>query len=95
SDADLSTGLSAKAIHAVAHAKEPRVAFGNLKTVLARFPELQVDSEGRGLILAYDSSDEKISVVDKQLLLYRKFATVRWPWEELIEEVSQGEFAFS
>src|SRR5208337_2281531 len=35
--------------------------------------------------LAYDSQGEKVSVVDKQLLLYRKFATVKWPWEDLIE----------
>lgn len=45
-------------------------------------------------MLAYDPQDEKISVVDKQLLLYRKFATVKWPWEDLIEEVSKEQAAF-
>lgn len=93
-DEDLTSGLSAKAIHAVAHARQPRIQLGNLKAVLARFPELQVDSDGRGLVLAYDQQDEKISVVDKQLLLYRKFATVKWPWEGLIEEVSREQLAF-
>lgn len=87
----LTNGLSAKAIHAIAHERQPRVQFGNLKTVLARFPELQVDEGGRGLVIAYDSLDEKVSVVDKQLLLYRKFATTKWPWEEMIEEVATKE----
>lgn len=39
-DAELTTGLSARAIHAIAHAKQPRIQLGNLKAVLARFPEL-------------------------------------------------------
>jgi hypothetical protein len=93
-DTELASGLSARSIHAAAHARQPRIQLGNLKAVLARFPELQVDSDGRGLVLAYDQQDEKISVVDKQLLLYRKFATVKWPWEELIAEVSNQQTAF-
>ena len=93
-DAELASGLSARSIHAAAHARQPRIQLGNLKAVLARFPELQVDSDGRGLVLAYDQQDEKISVVDKQLLLYRKFATVKWPWEDLIAEVSNQQTAF-
>lgn len=93
-DTELASGLSARSIHASAHARQPRIQLGNLKAVLARFPELQVDSDGRGLVLAYDQQDEKISVVDKQLLLYRKFATVKWPWEDLIAEVSNQQSAF-
>lgn len=93
-DAALEVGLSAREIYTVAHNRQPRIQLGNLKGVLARFPELQVDSDGRGLVLAYDPQDEKVCVVDKQLLLYRKFATVKWPWEDLIEEVSKDQAAF-
>ncbi|ASC66543.1 Uncharacterised protein [Achromobacter denitrificans] len=93
-DEQLSQGLSARVIYAAAHARQPRIQMGNLKAVLSRFPELQVDSDGRGLVLAYDPQDEKITVVDRQLLLYRQFATVRWPWEDLIDEVSQHQHAF-
>jgi len=93
-DDDLSAGLSARAIYDVAHARQPRVQFGNLKTVLSNFPSLQVDNDGRGLVLAYDTQNEKMNVVDKQLLLYRRFATIKWPWEDLIEEVSSGSEAF-
>lgn len=93
-DNDLTNGLSAKAIFAKAHARQGRIHLGNLKAVLSRFPELQVDSDGRGLVLAYDPQEEILSVVDKQLLLYRRFATVKWPWEALIEEVSTQDNAF-
>ena len=93
-DKDLTAGLSAKAIFTKAHARQSRIHLGNLKAVLSRFPELQVDEAGRGLVLAYDPQEEMLSVVDKQLLLYRRFATVKWPWEELIEEVSSQENAF-
>lgn len=78
-DAELAAGLSANVIYTKAYARQPRINLANLKAVLARFPELQVDEDGRGLVLAYDPQGAKLSVVDKQLLLYRKFATVRWP----------------
>lgn len=93
-DASLSLGLSAKDIHRVAHRRQQRVQLSNLKAVLSKFPSLQVDDAGRGLVLAYDPQDEIVSVVDKQLLLYRKFATVKWPWDDLIAEVSERASAF-
>ena len=94
SDEDLTKGLSARTIYGLAHARQPRIQQGNLKTVLARFPELQVDGDGRGLVLAYDPSEEKISAVDKQLLLYRRFATVKWPWEDIIAETPDSDSAY-
>lgn len=86
-DAALTNGLSAKSIYVVAHARQVRVQLANLRAVLMKFPELQVDADGRGLVLAYDSQNELISVVDRQLLLYRRYATVKWPWEDIIAEV--------
>lgn len=93
-DAELSDGISAKAVHAIASAVQPRILLGNLKVALTKFAELQVDSDGRGLVLAYDPQGERVSVVDRQLLLYRRFATVTWPWEDLINEVSSVPAAF-
>ena len=49
---------------------------------------LQVDDDGRGLILGYSPASEEVTIVDRQLLLYRKFATIKWPWEELILEAN-------
>lgn len=69
-----------------ASAREPRIQKGNLRVVLEKFEHLQVDEEGRGLVIAYNEAEEEISVVDRQLLLYRKYCTVKWPWEDLIRE---------
>jgi len=95
SDAELSTGLSAKSIHAVANARQPRIQLPNLKSVLKKFAKLQVDADGRGLVLAYDSQHELINVVDRQLLLYRRYATVKWPWEEIIAEVGDKDDGYT
>ena len=70
------------------HAREPRVQKGNLKTILGKFEELQVDDDGRGLVIAYNEATNEVSIVDRALLLYRRYSTVTWPWEELVAEVS-------
>jgi hypothetical protein len=89
-DEELTAGYPTKSIFTVANARQPRVRMGNLKAVLPRFAELQVDADGRGLVLGYDEQHELINVVDRQLLLYRRFATVTWPWEELVLEVEKA-----
>lgn len=91
SDNLLISGISVDYIFARAVARQPRIQKGNLKSVLAKFEELQVDSEGRGLVLSFNPATEQISVVDRQLLLYRKFCTVKWPWEDLIAELGRGD----
>lgn len=93
-DKELLDGIPAKEIHRRANSIEPRITLPNLRSVLAKFAELQVDQDGRSLVLAYDGQNEKISLVDRQLLLYRRFATVKWPWEDLIAEVSKEAKAF-
>lgn len=85
-DDALIRGLSIDRIFAVASARESRIQKGNLHTVLDKIERLQVDDEGRGLVLAYNEANREVSVVDRQLLLYRKYSTVTWPWEGLIAE---------
>jgi hypothetical protein len=85
-DESLIRGVSIDRIFAVASTREPRIQKGNLHTVLDKIERLQVDEEGRGLVLAYNEANREVSVVDRQLLLYRKYSTVSWPWEELIAE---------
>lgn len=84
SDNALIQGVSIDRIFAVASGRESRVQKGNLHTVLEKVERLQVDDDGRGLVLAYNEANREVSVVDRQLLLYRKYSTVTWPWEELI-----------
>lgn len=91
-DEKLIGGIPEQDIYAVAHAREDQIKRGNLTTALGNIERLQVDSEGRGLVLSY--AEGRVRVVDHQLLLYRRFATVRWPWEDMIAEAeASGEDA--
>jgi len=86
-DRELREGLHVDRIFDIARARQHRIQRGNLKAVLEKMEELQVDQDGRGLVLAYNEGSEEITIVDRQLLLYRRFCTVKWPWEDLIAEV--------
>lgn len=89
SDHQLLYGLSRDDIFEKAHAREPRIQKGNLKSVLKKLEDLQTDDSRRNLVLAYDESSDSVFAVDRQLLFYRKHLTVKWPWEEMIEEAVQ------
>ena len=91
SDADLLRGVNIDKIYQVAHARQSRIQKGNLRTILRNFSRLQVDDEGRNLVLAFNEASDDVTVVDRQLLLYRRYATVRWPWEDLIREAEEKE----
>lgn len=88
-DQKLIDGISADEIFAIAHQRQPRIQLSNLKSILARLDELQVDDAGRNLVLTYNPATERVSVVDRQLLLYRSFSTIKWPWEDLIAEAGE------
>lgn len=94
-DKDLISGLAIDKIFEKAHLREKRIQKGNLRTVLEKFEILQVDEDGRGLVLAYNDSSSEISIVDRQLLLYRRYSTVRWPWEDLIEEANSSDSGYN
>jgi hypothetical protein len=82
-------GISLDFIFQHANQREPRIQKGNLRTVLEKFEQLQIDTQGRGLVISYNEATAEITVVDRQLLLYRKYLTVKWPWEDLISEARQ------
>ena len=86
----LMKGLHLDTIFEAAHRRQGRVQKGNLRKVLDKFEELQVDEDGRGLVLSYNEASEEVTVVDRQLLLYRRYATVKWPWEEMIAEADRS-----
>lgn len=88
-DDELFRGVGIAKIYEKAHARQPRIQRGNLHTVLSRIEGLQVDDDGRGLVLSYNQRDQEVTVVDRQLLLYRQYATVKWPWEDLIREAEE------
>ena len=82
-------GISVDHIFDVAHARQPRIQKSNLKAVLAKIDGIQVDKDGRGLVVTYDEDKECVLNVDRQLLFYRKYLTVSWPWEVLIAEAEK------
>ena len=84
-DATLTGGMSIDRIFRQASSRESRIQKGNLRTILEKIDKLQIDDDGRGLIITYDQAQARVYIVDRQLFLYRKFATVKWPWETLIE----------
>jgi len=85
-DQSLIRGLRIENIFRTARGREPRIQKGNLRVVLEKIESLQVDEDGRGLVVAYNEATGEVSVVDRQLLLYRKYRTVQWPWEDLVAE---------
>lgn len=93
-DEKLVNGLSINEIFDIAHKRQSRIHKGNLKVVLGKIEELQVDKDGRGLVLAFNEVTGDISAVDRQLLLYRKYCTVHWPWVDLINEVDGNDIAY-
>lgn len=93
-DDELISGLHARKIYERAVKRQPRIQYSNLKAVLEKLSSLQIDQDGRGLILGYSSATEEVTVVDRQLLLYRRFSTVKWPWEDLIKEVDASGIGF-
>ena len=95
SDDELMKGLSLDRIFAAANKQQPRIQKGNLRTILERFEELQIDEAGRGLVLAYNGPRAEITVVDRQLLLYRRYATLKWPWEDMIAEVDKTDTGYT
>ena len=85
----LMNGFSRDDMFSIIHQKEPRVQKGNLKTVLKKLVELQDPRAGSSLVISYDESIDSIFIVDLQLLFYRKHHTMKWPWEDLVEEARE------
>ncbi|ELA7569212.1 TPA: hypothetical protein ACPJ06_003007 [Vibrio diabolicus] len=86
SDELLLNGFSLDAIFDIASKRQPRIIKQNLRTILQKLEELQVDEDGRGLVIAFNEGNDEITVIDRRLLFYRKYITIKWPWEELIKE---------
>ncbi|MEQ8034276.1 hypothetical protein [Xanthomonas sp. WHRI 6106] len=94
SDEKLRLGISLKEIFDEAHSQQSRIKYANLRRVLQKIDHLQVDEEGRGLVITYNSATEKVTVVDRRLLLYRRFAKPTWPWQEIISSLGEDESTF-
>lgn len=86
SDEELINGLELNSIFKIASKRQPRILKGNLRTVLQKIEELQVDNNDRGLVLSYNDATDEVTAIDRTILIYRKYVTIQWPWEDLINE---------
>ncbi|MBB6635297.1 hypothetical protein [Cohnella thailandensis] len=86
SDNKLINGLNLDEIYRKSRERQPRIQKINMRTILTKLEELQVDKDGRGLVITFNEANDDITAVDRQFLFYRRFLTVRWPWEDLIAE---------
>lgn len=86
SDEKLINGLHVDDIYRIANGRQSRIQKSNLKSILMKIEELQVDEDMRGLVIAYNEGVEEVSVVDRTLLFYRKYVRMNWPWAELVKE---------
>lgn len=97
-DASLLKGVDVDVVFRVASSREGRIQKGNLENALSHIEAIQVNKEtedkiskgndDRHLVLAFNPATSKTSVVNRDLLFYRKYQTVSWPWEELIREAA-------
>jgi len=88
-DAALMSGVSTHAIYDLAHARQSRINLANMRNILGKLELLHTDKEGRGLIIQYSEDDDTVSVVDHQLLLYRRFRKSPWPWDTIIADIER------
>jgi len=90
SDEQLIEGLELDTIFKIASKRQSRILKGNLRTVLQKIEELQVDSDDRGLVLSYNDATDEVTAIDRTILIYRKYVTIKWPWEDLINEAKDS-----
>ena len=86
-DSVLNNGIHINQVYEIAHKRQPRIIKPNLESALKKIDELQVDEDNRGLVLSYNEGTKEIIIVDRQLLFYRKYRPIEWPWESMIEEL--------
>ncbi|WP_430689794.1 hypothetical protein [Klebsiella variicola] len=90
SDDELIQGLELDKIFKIASKRQSRILKGNLRTVLQKIEELQVDGDDRGLVLSYNDATDEVTAIDRTILIYRKYLTIKWPWEDLISEAKDS-----
>ncbi|GAA1854982.1 hypothetical protein [Asanoa iriomotensis] len=81
SDADLLDGISAKDLHdRITAIGESKITRTSLLRALARIDRLQAKMEIKPIVLTYNSHSQRVFVVDRSFLFFRKYGDPRWPW---------------
>jgi hypothetical protein len=82
-DDELLKGISPKELHnRMARSGHIRITKANLTRALERIDRLQAKMEIRPIVLTYNRYSERVFVVDRSFLFFRKYGHARWPWDE-------------
>jgi hypothetical protein len=80
---DLRDGVSRSDLLSRIQVYEPRVRLSDLSAALNKIDRLQADRSISPIVLSYNSKTQKIQLVDREFLFYRKYGNPSWSWQEL------------
>ncbi len=82
SSQDLRNGISRAELLALVQANEPRVRLSDLSAALNKIDKLQAVKSISPLVLSYNPNTQKIQLVDREFLFYRKYGNPTWSWQD-------------
>ncbi|MGD1861500.1 MAG: hypothetical protein ACFB0E_16215 [Leptolyngbyaceae cyanobacterium] len=82
SNQDLRDGISRADLLTRIQVYEPRVRLSDLSAALNKIDKLQAVRSISPLILSYNPNTQKIQLVDREFLFYRKYGSPSWSWQE-------------
>jgi hypothetical protein len=85
SSQDLRDGISRADLLTRIQVYEPRVRLSDLSAALNKIDKLQAVRSISPLILSYNPNTQKIQLVDREFLFYRKYGSPTWTWQETDE----------
>ncbi|SRR5579883_166523 len=82
SSQDLRDGISRADLLTRIQVYEPRVRLSDLSAALNKIDKLQAVRSISPLVLSYNPNTQKIQLVDREFLFYRKYGAPFWSWQE-------------
>jgi hypothetical protein len=82
SSQDLREGISRADLLTRIQVYEPRVRLSDLSAALNKIDKLQAVRSISPLVLSYNPNTQKIQLVDREFLFYRKYGNPAWSWQE-------------
>ncbi|GAB4135908.1 MAG: hypothetical protein Fur0046_09200 [Cyanobacteria bacterium J069] len=92
SNQDLRDGISRANLLTLIQAYEERIRLSDLSAALNKIDKLQAVRSISPLILSYNPNTQKIQLVDREFLFYRKHGNPSWSWEEIDGQASKESF---
>jgi hypothetical protein len=80
-DQDVLSGLTVDQILNFANSMNFAVTRSSLQSAMLNIASLQAKMEIQPIVLSYDHHGGRLVLVDRSLLLYRRYRTQAWPWD--------------